>query len=130
MPFKPIPAVIAIAIGLIIWFLIPIPEGVSLDAWHMLALFIATIVAIIGKVLPIGAIAIIAVTAVALTGVTNDTPSGAISDALSSFSSPLIWLIGIAVMISRGLIKTGLGRRIAYYFISIFGKKRWAWRIH
>ncbi|WP_350609604.1 anion permease, partial [Pseudoalteromonas sp. 41-MNA-CIBAN-0057] len=24
---------------------------------------------------------------------------------------------------SRGLIKTGLGRRIAYYFISIFGKK-------
>jgi len=123
MPFKPIPAVIAIVVGLIIWFLIPIPEGVSPDAWHMLALFIATIVAIIGKVLPIGAIAIIAVTAVALTGVTNDTPSGAISDALSSFSSPLIWLIGIAVMISRGLIKTGLGRRIAYYFISIFGKK-------
>lgn len=123
MPFKPIPALISIAVGLIIWFVIPVPDGVSADAWHMLALFIATIVAIIGKVLPIGAIAIIAVTAVALTGVTNDTPGGAIQDALSSFSSPLIWLIGIAVMISRGLIKTGLGRRIAYYFISIFGKK-------
>ena len=123
MPFKPIPAAISIIIGLIIWFVIPIPEGVSPDAWHLLALFVATIAAIIGKVLPIGAIAIIAVMLVAITGVTNDTPKGAISDALSSFSSPLIWLIGIAVMISRGLIKTGLGARIAYYFISVFGKK-------
>ena len=123
MPFKPIPAAIAVTIGLIIWFVIPVPEGVSPDAWHLLALFVATIAAIIGKVLPIGAIAIIAVMLVAITGVTNDTPKGAISDALSSFSSPLIWLIGIAVMISRGLIKTGLGARIAYYFISVFGKK-------
>jgi DASS family divalent anion:Na+ symporter len=123
MPFKPIPAAISIFIGLIIWFVIPVPAGVTPEAWHLLALFIATIVAIIGKVLPIGAIAIIAITLVALTGVTNETPQGAISDALSSFSSPLIWLIGVAVMISRGLIKTGLGSRIAYYFISVFGKK-------
>ena len=123
MPFKPIQAAVAILVGLIIWFVIPVPTGVTPEAWHMLALFIATIVAIIGKVLPIGAIAIIAVTLVALTGVTNDSPAQAISDALSSYSSSLIWLIGIAVMISRGLIKTGLGRRIAYYFISIFGKK-------
>ncbi|WP_296238037.1 DASS family sodium-coupled anion symporter [Psychrobacter sp. UBA5136] len=123
MPFKPIQAAIAILVGLIIWFVIPIPNGVTPEAWHMLALFIATIVAIIGKVLPIGALAIIAVTLVALTGVTSESPKQAIADALSSYSSPLIWLIGIAVMISRGLIKTGLGRRIAYYFISIFGKK-------
>ncbi|MGM8897420.1 MULTISPECIES: anion permease [unclassified Psychrobacter] len=123
MPFKPIQAAIAVLVGLIIWFVIPVPTGVTPEAWHMLALFIATIVAIIGKVLPIGAIAIIAVTLVALTGVTSDSPKQAINDALSSYSSPLIWLIGIAVMISRGLIKTGLGRRIAYYFISIFGKK-------
>ncbi len=123
MPFKPIPSAIAILVALIIWFIIPIPTGVTPEAWHMLALFIGTIVAIIGKALPIGAIAIIAVTLVALTGVTNESPKEAIADALSSYSSPLIWLIGIAVMISRGLIKTGLGRRIAYYFISIFGKK-------
>ena len=123
MPFKPVPAAIAILIGVIIWFGISIPDGVTPNAWHMLALFVATIAAIIGKVLPIGAIAIIAVTLVALTGVTNESPKDAIADALSSFSNPLIWLIGIAVMISRGLIKTGLGRRIAYYFISVFGKK-------
>ena len=82
MPFKPIQAAVAIFVGLIIWFVIPVPTGVTPEAWHMLALFIATIVAIIGKVLPIGAIAIIAVTLVALTGVTSDSPAQAISDAL------------------------------------------------
>lgn len=123
LPFNPVSTAIAIAIGLIIWFVIPVPEGVTDNAWHLLALFVATIVAIIGKALPLGALAIIAVTLVALTGVTADTPKQAINDALSSFSSPLIWLIGISVMISRGLIKTGLGSRIAYYFISVFGKK-------
>ncbi|OOR87731.1 C4-dicarboxylate ABC transporter [Moraxella caviae] len=123
MPFKPIPAAIAVIITLVIWFFVPVPTGVTPDAWHLLALFVGTIAAIIGKALPIGAIAIIAMTAVALTGVTADTPKQAMKDALSSLSSSLIWLIGIAIMISRGLIKTGLGSRIAYWFISIFGKR-------
>lgn len=123
MPFKPIPAAIAVLITLLIWFVIPVPTGVTPNAWHLLALFVGTIVAIIGKVLPIGAIAVISVTLVALTGVTADTPKAAMNDALSSFANPLIWLIGIAIMISRGLIKTGLGARIAYNFIALFGKK-------
>ncbi len=123
LPFKPVPALIAIGLTLLIWFVIPAPEGVSQNAWHLLALFVGTIAAIIGKVLPIGAISIIAITLVAVTGVTNEKPADAIKDALSSFSNSLIWLIGIAVMISYGLTKTGLGKRIGYYFISVFGKK-------
>jgi len=55
--------------------------------------------------------------------VTNDNPTAAIKDALSGFSNSLIWLIGIAIIISRGLVKTGLGNRIGYNFISLFGKK-------
>ncbi len=123
MGFQKIPALIAVAVGLIIWFGIPVPKGVSPEAWHLLAIFVATIVAIIGKAMPIGALAIIAIALVAMTGVTNDSPKGAIKDALSSFSSPLIWLIGISIMISRGLLKTGLGARIGYYFISLLGKR-------
>jgi len=96
---------------------------VTPNAWHLLALFVGTIVAIIGKAMPIGAIAVLAITLVAATGVTNDSPGGAIADALSGFSNPLIWLIGAAIMLSRGLIKTGLGARIGYFFISKFGRK-------
>ncbi len=121
--FKPIPMLIAVAITLIIWFVIPVPEGVKPNAWHMLALFIGTIVAIIGKAMPIGALSILAIALVAVTGVTSDKPADALKDAMSSFSNSLIWLIAIAVIISYGLTKTGLGSRIGYYFISIFGKK-------
>nr|WP_262368490.1 anion permease [Marinomonas sp. IMCC 4694] len=113
----------AYLVTLIIWFVVPVPEGVTANAWHLLALFVGIVVAIIGKAMPIGAIAMLAITLVALTGVANDSPSGAIQDALSGFSNSLIWLIGIAIIISRGLAKTGLGNRIGYYFISLFGKK-------
>ncbi|MEL0636292.1 anion permease [Marinomonas sp. TI.3.20] len=120
---KIVPGIVSVGLALLIWFVVPVPEGVSVNAWHLLALFVATVVAIIGKVMPIGALAILAITLVAITGVTNDSPSGAIKDALSGFSNSLIWLIGIAIVISRGLAKTGLGNRIGYYFISLFGKK-------
>lgn len=99
--FKPIPAAVAVGLALLIWFVIPVPEGVSPQAWHLLAMFVGVIAAIIGKAMPIGAISIIAIMLVALTGVTSEKPADAMKDALSSFSSPLIWLIGIAIMISR-----------------------------
>ncbi|WP_042106984.1 DASS family sodium-coupled anion symporter, partial [Acinetobacter junii] len=123
MGFKPIPTLISIGIALIIWFIIPVPSGVSPQAWHLLAMFIGVIAAIIGKAMPIGAIAILAITLVAVTGVTSDNPSDAIKDALSSFANPLIWLIGISIMISKGLQKTGLGARLGYLFIAVWGKK-------
>ena len=57
--FKLIPALVSLAITLMIWFVIPVPEGVSASAWHLLALFVGTIAAIIGKVMPIGAVAMV-----------------------------------------------------------------------
>jgi len=122
-PIKRIPAIISVAIVLLIWFVIPVPEGVSPNAWHLLALFVGTIAAIISKALPIGAISIVAIGLVAITRVTNPgNASGALADALSGFSNDLIWLIGASIMISISLTKTGLGARIGYFFISLVGK--------
>ena len=123
-PIKAIPALIAVLLTLIIWFVIPNPDGVSENAWHLLALFVGTIAAIIGKALPIGAISIVAIALVAITGVTNPgNAKAALVDSLSGFSNDLIWLIGISVMISISLNKTGLGARIGYFLISLVGKK-------
>lgn len=123
-PLKPVPSLIAVAVTLILWFLIPAPESVQPNAWQLLALFIGTIIAIIGKAMPIGAVSIIAIALVAVTGVTNPgKPGAALNDALSGFSNSLIWLIGFSMMISISLNKTGLGARIGYYFISLFGRK-------
>ena len=123
MGFKPIPSAISIALALIICFAISVPDGVTTEAWMLLGMFVGVIVAIIGKAMPIGALSIIAITLVAVTGVTSETTAGAINDALSSFANPLIWLIGVAIMISRGIIKTGLGERAGFYFIAIWGRK-------
>lgn len=233
--------VLCIIIAALFWF-IPVPDALEENSWHFLGLFIAVILAVILQVMPLGAICFIAISIVALTGITTtksqirDTQikilsaivlkdnsqiykdemeksvnlsifeafkaatleknsrekvdeilnknldqtykiaeleklytknvskdkakklrdeaeikalnalalksltqeeinakvkkainslkaKTAINDALSAFSNSLIWLIVISIIIARGVIKTGLGERLAYYFISVFGKK-------
>ncbi|WP_413568390.1 anion permease [Bdellovibrio sp. HCB117] len=121
---KVVPAVIAFIVTCIFWFVIAPPEGVDINAWRLLGIFVGTIVAIIGKALPIGGAAMIGILLVAITQVTNPgNPGKAMADALSGYSNTLIWLIGISFFISRGFIKTGLGARLAYHFVRVFGKK-------
>jgi DASS family divalent anion:Na+ symporter len=107
---------IPLIVGLIIWFS-PAPAGVEIAAWHLLAIFVATIVGIIVKPLPMGAVAMIGIAVTALTGTLS------IGDSLSGFGNSTIWLIVVAFFISRGFIKTGLGARIAYLFMQALGKK-------
>lgn len=118
---------IPVALGALIWFL-PHPTGIGefakegfegdgSQAWHLLAIFVATIVAIIIKPLPMGALCMVSMAVVAIT----DTLS--IGNTLSGFANTTIWLIVMAFFISRGVIKTGLGRRLALFFVSKLGKK-------
>jgi len=121
---KLLPTAVVVAFTLMIWFVIPAPAGVSLNAWHLFALFVGTIVGIISNAMPLGAISIVAIALVAVTGVTNPgKPAAAVMDALSGFANPLIWLIVIAVMVAMAVLKTGLGRRIGYYFVMLLGKR-------
>jgi divalent anion:Na+ symporter, DASS family len=122
VPFRLKPAVITTAV-LVVLLALPVPAGLTVKAWVLLAVFLTTIVAIIVKVMPIGVIAMMAMTIVALFEVTSTSSKNAIADALSSLSNPLIWLIVVAILISRGLKKTGLGKRIGLVFISLLGRK-------
>ncbi|WP_027013832.1 DASS family sodium-coupled anion symporter [Comamonas composti] len=122
VPFRMIPAVITTAV-LFALLLIPCPEGLTPKAWGLVGIFLTTIVAIILKVMPIGVMAMMAIVIVSLSQVTAGSSKAAIADALGSFSNPLIWLIVVAIFISRGLKKTGLGNRIGLLFIALLGKK-------
>lgn len=93
------------------------PESLSLDAWLMFAIFVGTIIGCITQPMPIGAVSIIGFTLTVLVGVI-DTKT-----AVQGFGNPSIWLIAMAFFISRGFVKTGLGRRIALQFVRLFGKK-------
>ena len=112
---KPIPFLIVMTIGIGLWS-IPTPEGLTDQAWHLFAIFTATVVSLIAQPLPVGAIAII----VMITCLLTKTLSPA--QAFESFGNQIIWLVFAAMCIARGFIKTGLGARVAYYFISILGK--------
>ncbi|MCD9031628.1 anion permease [Luteimonas sp. Y-2-2-4F] len=122
VPFRVVPAAIATAV-LVLLLLVPVPEGLTPKAWGLVAIFLTTIVAIILKVMPIGVMAMMAIVIVALSQVTATSSGGAIRDALASFASPLIWLIVVAILISRGVKKTGLGSRIGLLFIALLGKR-------
>ncbi|MGZ5384673.1 MAG: anion permease, partial [Acidimicrobiia bacterium] len=85
-------------VGLVI-YLIPAPAAVEPEGWTLLAIFVATIVAIISKPLPMGAVAFVGLTVAAVMKVFT------LDEALSGFSNSVIWLIVIAFLISRAVIK-------------------------
>lgn len=122
VPFRIIPGIICV---LIYWalYLAPKPEGLTPQAWHFVAIFVAAILGIILKVMPLGVMSMITIAVVMLSRVTSEKSADAVKDALGSMNNSLIWLIVISVIVSRGLIKTGLGSRIGYYFIRLLGKK-------
>lgn len=104
-----------ILLGAVIWFL-PHPDAITPIAWHLFAVFAATIAGFILQPLPIGAVAFIGVSVTALLGVVS------VKVAISGYGNSTIWLIICAFLLARAFIKSGLGSRIAYLIIKAIGK--------
>ena len=96
--------------------LAPRPEGITPNSWGLFAIFVATIVGSIVRPLPGGAVVLLGVAAIALTGVLP------VDQALAGYADPIVWLVLAAFFMSRGMVKTGLGRRIAFWFIRALGR--------
>jgi DASS family divalent anion:Na+ symporter len=94
----------------------PSPDGVSPQAWRLLAIFAGTIAGLMAQPLPLGAMALLGVAAAALSGAMTA------GQALAGYAEPLVWMVLGAFGISRGMIKTGLGRRIALLFVRAMGR--------
>jgi divalent anion:Na+ symporter, DASS family len=102
-------------VGSTVWLLPSSPE-VNQQTWHLCAIFLATIISFITKPMPMGAVGIIALT---LCIVSNTLT---IEQGLSGFSDKTVWLTVSSYVVARAIIKTGLGTRIAYIFITLFGR--------
>ncbi len=96
---------------------IPRPDGVSAGSWNLLAIFAATVAGLTLQPLPGGAMVLLGVGASVLLGVQP------IATALAGYGDPIVWLVLAAFFMSRGMIKTGLGRRIAFLFIRALGRR-------
>jgi len=96
---------------------VPAPTGVSAQSWRLLAIFVSTITGLMIQPLPGGAMVLLGVSATAVSGVL--TPQ----QALAGYGDPIVWLVLAAFFLSRGMLKTGLGRRIAFWFIRAIGSR-------
>ena len=103
-------------VGVAIW-LLPAPDGVEPRAWQLLAVFVATMVGLVLRPLPMGAVALIAVAFAVLSGTLT------IAEATAGFGNTVVWLVVAAFFIATAFIKTGLGTRIAYHFMRVLGQR-------
>lgn len=107
-------AVLAVLLGVLA---IGPPAGIKPEGWRLLAIFLATIVGSILRPAPAGAVVFLGVCATAATRTLVP------AEALRGYSDPIVWLVLCAFFISRGVMKTGLGRRIAFLFIRWLGHR-------
>jgi L-tartrate/succinate antiporter len=122
--------IVPIAVGLVL-ALLPPPAGLAPFAWRYLALFVATILALITEPLPPASIGLIAVTIGGAFGLvfspvqraapSFNFPAEGLKWALSGFINSTIWLIFGAFVFAMGYERTGLGRRIALVLVKRLG---------
>ena len=77
---------IVLASGFIL-LVIPVPNGITSQSWHLFAIFIATIVGSIVRPIPGGAMVLIGVSALAITGTLP------VASALAGYADPIVWLV-------------------------------------
>jgi divalent anion:Na+ symporter, DASS family len=99
---------------LLLWF-VPI-AGLTPAQSRLLAIFVATIVALVAQPVPMGVSVLVAITLLALTRTL--TPA----QALSGFSNVTVWLVFTAFLFARAVTATGFGTRVGYLFIQRFAR--------
>jgi divalent anion:Na+ symporter, DASS family len=111
---KTIGTLIIVGVWAAIWFY-PVPPGLKPQAWHLFAIFLATVVGFILGPYPNGIIALSSLVLAVFTGTLK------LPEVLTAFSGTTIWLVISAFLFAKGFVKTGLGKRIAYVMIRAFG---------
>jgi DASS family divalent anion:Na+ symporter len=107
----------AVALTIIVVLAAPRPAGITEASWRLLAIFLGTIVGSIVRPIAASAVVFLGVAAIAVTGTLPP------ARALGGYADPIVWLVLCAFFISRGVVKTGLGRRIAFVFIRAIGHR-------
>jgi DASS family divalent anion:Na+ symporter len=103
----------ALALG--IW-MAPVPAGLTAPAWHLFAVFVAAIAAVLVGAFPLLTSTMLAVAAVVLTGTISP------AKAFGGFANASVLLVVIAFLVAQAVVKSGLGRRISLFMVSRFGR--------
>jgi len=107
---------LSVLITILVVLVLPRPATITENNWLLFAIFAATMVGLVVQPLPGGAMVFLGVCALAVSGVVP------IASAFAGYGDPVVWLVLCAFFISTGMIRTGLGRRIALHFIRVLGR--------
>jgi DASS family divalent anion:Na+ symporter len=110
---KAIRWIVVLVPGLLLYFL-PLP-ALNPAQRHLLAIFTATVIALVAQPVAMGVSTTIALTVLAL------TKTVAPNQVFSGYSNPTVWLIFTAFLFATAVTTTGFGMRVAYLFIRRFG---------
>ena len=106
---------VVVALAMAAWF-VPPPEGLALPAWRLFVVFAAAIISVVVSAFPILTASVLAVAAAVLTGLLPP------AKAYAGFANGTILLIVLAFLVARAVVKCGLGARIGYLVVSLFGR--------
>ncbi|MCX6550182.1 MAG: DASS family sodium-coupled anion symporter [Acidobacteria bacterium] len=106
---------LSLAVALLIWFTPP-PEGLTVPAWRLFAVFAAAIFSVIVGAFPIFTASVLAVAATVMTGLLKP------AQAYAGFANATILLIVVAFLVARAVVKCGLGQRLGHLVVSLFGR--------
>lgn len=136
---------ICVVVGVALWFSPP-PAGLSIEGWHVFAVFAATIVSFLLRPLPMGACVLIGLLVLGATGTIapaismapqppdmfsapimeehtfSERVSMSFKAALSGFADDTVWLVVAAFFLSGAMIHSELGKRLALMMISALGR--------
>ncbi len=98
-----------------LWWTAP-PQGLSVQAWRLFALFAGAIFSVVVSALPILTASVLAVAVAVLTGLLQP------ADAYAGFGNGTILLIVVAFLVAGSVVKCGLGARSGHWIVSWFGR--------
>jgi DASS family divalent anion:Na+ symporter len=107
--------VVSLTLAFGIWFM-PVPGGLTKEAWHLFAVFTAAIFSVIVNAFPLLTASLLAVGAVVLTGTVDP------AKAFAGFANSSVLLVVVAFLVANAVVKCGLGRRISLLVVSWFGR--------
>lgn len=94
---------------------IPTPDAITPKAWTLMAIFTATILAILIQALPTGSAAFLGLcTTIVTRTLTFD-------QAFSEFATEGPWVVATSIFLAGGINSTGLGKRLSCVLVSWFG---------
>lgn len=108
---------LTICVGLfLVLRLMPVPEGLPAQGWHVFAVFLPVILGFILRPLPTGPLVLCGLVLL------SATQSMTLGEALSGYGDTTVWLVVAAFLVAGAVVRTGFGRRVALFLVVRLGR--------